>query len=777
MRSRQRFTFSSKEHALVSAVRKGKLEKVESLISAGADVNTTDDKGYGDSERRSKVTPLHLASLYGHTEIVKALISAGADVNETDSDNDSALDLASRNGHTEIVKALIAAPDTNVETMPQNGNLLLHGASRNGHTEIVKALIDAKADVKHATENGNTLLHGASRDGHTEIVKALIDAKADVNAKDTDKDTPLHGASRNGHTEIVKALINAGADVNAKDTDRDTPLHGASRNGHTEIVEALINAPKATREDTVDAKDRYAETPLHGAMRKHCKSKNNEVIMALIAHGADVNARDNDGDTPLHFASRKGLEDLAEILISKGAAINAKTPNDETPLCCAIQERHTKLGKALFAAGGIVYTDDDGGDEGNPKQNSNIAKPGIASSKQLFLRNLDSISTLLCNAEKESIFSNEEGSIVVLINGKAEQLSAMLSSPLEHLNDFLQLKLYYTAINAYYRTSAITHQERSKLIVIALNKATTFCNDGNLHSIFEIVVKYAFTEKIIDEHTYYRLRSDANTVRVFNSEGIQYMLKMIQENRKAILENRRTIYQFKGELDELREATSLAFRKLHDNIIRVNESLNTLREGVLFKQRVLTAGYLVSAILGAFTFGAAGSAVESFLGLSLSSIVDFGNAAHITEALNNVEPHVLDSPEGLSLGDTLQKCRSFSFEVMSNTKLNEAVHSDNTVIIVNAAATVFGKLNKVKEKPFHETPVGTSSSIEVPPALHVIPFDERARKEASFLPKPQGKCRTKRGSLKVSRGGFHISIDAKVRACVCVCVCVCAFPL
>ena len=64
-----------KGQELLAAAAKGDVRKVEKLLAARADVNTTDmdDK-----------TPLILASLGGHTEAVRLLIGAGADVNAKD---------------------------------------------------------------------------------------------------------------------------------------------------------------------------------------------------------------------------------------------------------------------------------------------------------------------------------------------------------------------------------------------------------------------------------------------------------------------------------------------------------------------------------------------------------------------------------------------------------------------------------------------------------------------------------------------------------------------
>lgn len=54
-------------------------------------------------------TPLITASVFGHTEIVNSLISAGADLNARNNEGATALLCASLFCHTEIVEALLAA--------------------------------------------------------------------------------------------------------------------------------------------------------------------------------------------------------------------------------------------------------------------------------------------------------------------------------------------------------------------------------------------------------------------------------------------------------------------------------------------------------------------------------------------------------------------------------------------------------------------------------------------------------------------------------------------
>ena len=52
------------------------------------------------------MTPLHVASGYGHLDLVRYLVSQGAQVERCDNDGDTPLIVASRKGHLDVVRYL-----------------------------------------------------------------------------------------------------------------------------------------------------------------------------------------------------------------------------------------------------------------------------------------------------------------------------------------------------------------------------------------------------------------------------------------------------------------------------------------------------------------------------------------------------------------------------------------------------------------------------------------------------------------------------------------------
>jgi len=63
---------TKKDVLLIRAARSGDIKRVQALLAAGADANTSDHDG---------TTALMFAALAGYTEIVRLLLAQGADIN------------------------------------------------------------------------------------------------------------------------------------------------------------------------------------------------------------------------------------------------------------------------------------------------------------------------------------------------------------------------------------------------------------------------------------------------------------------------------------------------------------------------------------------------------------------------------------------------------------------------------------------------------------------------------------------------------------------------
>lgn len=298
--------------ALMVAARNGKVDVLNLLIEAGAEVDAT---------------AFMIAALHAQTEVVRALLRAGVDVNARVYKK-TALTTAAVRGHAETVMALIAA-GADVEARDAHGDTALVLAAREGHTRpacedytnIVRALLDAGADANARFHGGGSVLVFAAYGGCIEMVHDLLRAGADVNVRGRQGQTALHFASKKGYGEIAKDLIEAGADVNARDDLPWTVLIHAASQGHPEIVQALIDAGA-----DVNAADRWDSTALIHLLRTGNTGRRHvETAKVLIRTGSGLDARErDDGLTALMIVARKCDTELAQALIDAGASVNIK---------------------------------------------------------------------------------------------------------------------------------------------------------------------------------------------------------------------------------------------------------------------------------------------------------------------------------------------------------------------------------------------------------------------------------------------------------------------
>jgi len=83
--------------ALFSAVMKGNVKAVQTLIKTGVNVNVRTLSGK---------TPLMAASFKGYTDIVQMLLNAGASADARDADGNTALSIAKYKGYSRVVAFL-----------------------------------------------------------------------------------------------------------------------------------------------------------------------------------------------------------------------------------------------------------------------------------------------------------------------------------------------------------------------------------------------------------------------------------------------------------------------------------------------------------------------------------------------------------------------------------------------------------------------------------------------------------------------------------------------
>ena len=131
---------------LRNAIIRGKKDRVQKLISLGANINI---------QNTDSNTPLHIAALNGHLEIVKLLLEKGADVNVKDKEGTTPLHLAASLGHFDIVKNLLNAKAC-INAKDKFNNMPLHLAALEERSEIFTFLIQQGAKIGVRNKYGDT---------------------------------------------------------------------------------------------------------------------------------------------------------------------------------------------------------------------------------------------------------------------------------------------------------------------------------------------------------------------------------------------------------------------------------------------------------------------------------------------------------------------------------------------------------------------------------------------------------------------------------------------
>ncbi|MBQ7159244.1 MAG: ankyrin repeat domain-containing protein [Treponema sp.] len=314
------------------------------LILAGSELVRGDFDYFEDSIKTHNVmlrfhdgqTPLHIATISGHTGIVDYLLKNNGSIRiqdmlqAQDISGASPLHEAVRYGHADIVKLLLAS-GANVNALDAMGKtpflLIIPVQSQQA---IYTQLLGAGAKATQKDMYGDTVLHIVTMgDTTNDVLKLLVARGAPINERNKQGVTPLQLAVEKNLGAHVLFYANSGADINAEDMQSNTPLTLALHKKTSDMIQTLIT------KQNVNSKDSSGNTPLHTAILHDAPF---EYIQYIVSTGADVNARNKDGDSVLYLATQKNMKNAGELLIDKGADIFATNMQNYSPLRLALEE-------------------------------------------------------------------------------------------------------------------------------------------------------------------------------------------------------------------------------------------------------------------------------------------------------------------------------------------------------------------------------------------------------------------------------------------------------
>ncbi|XAR67124.1 hypothetical protein NMG60_11013566 [Bertholletia excelsa] len=187
-------------------------------------------------------TPLHIASMLGHTDLVKKILNLKPDIaRELDSCGCSPLHLAAAKGHLEIVKELLSADPNMAMVRNFDGRTALHVAALKGRVEVLAEMVQAAPDSALVlTDRGETGLHMCVRNNKVEALKVLVKAMVDgelLDWKDCEGNTVLHIAVAKKQIENINFLL----------TSRAVEVNTLNRNNLT-ALDILRQSPRDLRD-------------------------------------------------------------------------------------------------------------------------------------------------------------------------------------------------------------------------------------------------------------------------------------------------------------------------------------------------------------------------------------------------------------------------------------------------------------------------------------------------------------------------------------------------
>ena len=164
-------------------------------------------------DQPDETTPLSAAAFCGFSGLVRHLIMMHPpDVNAKCADHGlSPLHVASIFGHVDS-SCVLLEHGANVNAHDHDDWTPLHLASSLGHPRVAQLLLEHKAISNARNKRNDTPLRLALEHRHLEIVRLLLDNGADVAAKGREDLTPYQIATRKQYDDIAKLLLEHGAE-------------------------------------------------------------------------------------------------------------------------------------------------------------------------------------------------------------------------------------------------------------------------------------------------------------------------------------------------------------------------------------------------------------------------------------------------------------------------------------------------------------------------------------------------------------------------------------
>lgn len=214
-----------------------------------------------------------------------------------------------------------------------------------GQLEMASALIERGSDIHARGHCGDTALHLAAKFNHCSLIEWLLERGIPLDVRDHFSNSALYEAVSHDCVDAVKLLLEKGSDVHERDKNGFGLIHEVSLDNDLVVLKLLLDAGADVNDISGGG-----DWPLKDA----CRSGNVSVVAFLLHAGANPNLTST-GETALFSAVASDNLECVRLLLDAGADVNATDCDGWT---CLFYLRSEKVANYLLEHGANADTSD-----------------------------------------------------------------------------------------------------------------------------------------------------------------------------------------------------------------------------------------------------------------------------------------------------------------------------------------------------------------------------------------------------------------------------------